>query len=470
MEIKDQNVETATDSEGHEYISEMDATLVDTSADGTVSVAEMTTTADPDDPTDVEGHMTVTETATDGTETVTEYVSNDEGVFKVEEESDLENAVEDIFGVEIGEDLTQVMDANGNPVGEESDSGEVFQAEPDLQSNETGFTGGDETFDSSFMPDETADGSLSDADFDVSVEGDDTAYLETEETAYVETEESAVFEAEGATAFEAEDTSYAETTGASAGSETADTADTAFDAASEAGNAELADQSAHAQAATDAQASADEFIASGDYAAAAEARETAENEAWEAGDDSMLSAYDAQDLTTAADKQEDAAYYEAREAEHAQAGDYEAAKEDAGNAAYAMGDADYYAGGDDHTGQADAEEYNMDNAVWQEGIADSDMDNAAYYAEAGNFDAADSALDSAAEHQEMADNYGDLGEHGAVGADYDPSSEVDSGGSYDPTYDSPVADMDTGYDAGVDTSYDAGASIDTGIDTACDDY
>src|SRR6185295_14152248 len=55
-------------------------------------------------------------------------------------------------------------------------------------------------------------------------------------------------------------------------------------------DAEAAAQEAHADAAKDAQAAADDFIEKGDYAAAAEAREMAENEAWEAGDTSMLSA------------------------------------------------------------------------------------------------------------------------------------------------------------------------------------
>lgn len=475
MEIKDQNIETATDSEGHEYVSEIDATLTETSADGTESVAEMTLTADPDDPTDVEGHMTVTETAPDGTVTETEYLANDEGVFKVEEESDLENAIEEIFGIEIGDDLTQVLDADGNPVGEDSGEGdsnsEVFQAE------DADFTDGDETYESVLVSDDTTDASFSDADFEVSSEGDNVAYLEPEDTSVMETGETALFEAETPTGFETADSSFSGTYETDSGFETAETIDTAddslsaapesetleTDAVSEAESAELADQAAHSQAATDAQSSADEFIASGDYAAASEARETAENEAWEAGDNSMLSNYDSNDLSTAADRQDDAEYYEAREAEHAQAGDYAAAKEDAGNAAYAVGDADWNAGGDDHTGQAKAEEYNMDNAVWQEGLADADAENAVYHAEMGNFDAAETSANSAVEHQESADHFGDLGEHGGETAYYDPSSEVDSGGSYDSTYDSHVADVDTSYDSGMDTSYDSG--VDTSYDS-----
>ena len=121
-----------------------------------------------------------------------------------------------------------------------------------------------------------------------------------------------------------------------------------------------------------------------------------------------------------------------------------------------MGDADYNAGGDDHTGQAKAEEYNMDNAVWHEGIADDAADNATYYAEAGNFDAAESSAAYAADQQDVADHYGDLGEHGGDIGVYDPSSEVDTGGTYDSTA------VDTGFDAGMDTSMDSG--YDAGTD------
>ncbi len=65
----------------------------------------------------------------------------------------------------------------------------------------------------------------------------------------------------------------------------------------DAANADLA---AHASAATDAQEAADAFVASGDYAAAEQARETAESEAAWAGDPSMLAGSDASDLDNSA--------------------------------------------------------------------------------------------------------------------------------------------------------------------------
>src|SRR6185436_18379431 len=109
----------------------------------------------------------------------------------------------------------------------------------------------------------------------------------------------------------------------------------------------------------------------------------------EAGSDSMLSAYDSSDLANAADKQEDAQFYEAQEAIHVQQGDYEAAREDASNAGYATSDADSGAGGADHSGQADAEKYEMDWAVHEEKMADYQADNAVAAAEDGNFEAAE---------------------------------------------------------------------------------
>jgi hypothetical protein len=220
-------------------------------------------------------------------------------------------------------------------------------------------------------------------------------------------------------------------------------------------------EQAHADAAREAQAQADEYIAHGDYAAAAEAREVAENEAWEAGDPGIIEssdytsygASDSSELENAAYKQEIAEDYRAQQAEHIADGDYAAAKEDAQNAAYATGDADYLAGGADHTGQSDQDAYNLDNAVYQEKNADYFVDNAEWYAEAGNPDAAQSSLDTAAGYQESADTYAATADPVSPMYDVDPSSAVDVGGGYD------MYAVDTGFDASVDTtpvSYDSG--------------
>jgi hypothetical protein len=175
----------------------------------------------------------------------------------------------------------------------------------------------------------------------------------------------------------------------------------------------------------------------------------------------MLSTYDSSDLANAAEKQDDAEYYEAQQAVHAQQGDYEAAREDASNAGYAMSDADSAAGGADHSGQADAEKYEMDWAVHEEKQADYYAASAVDALEDGNLEAAEMYAGEADTHQASADNYGDLGEHGGDMGVYDSSSVVDAGGSFESTYDSPV--VETGYDAG------AGMSVDSGYDAGTDD-
>ncbi len=222
-------------------------------------------------------------------------------------------------------------------------------------------------------------------------------------------------------------------------------------------DAELAAQQAHTDAAKDAQSAADEFVAQGDYKAAADAREVAENEAWEAGDSSMLGASDQSDLENAAYKQDVADDYRAQQQEHIEEGDYAAAKEDAQNAGYATGDADYLASGSDHTGQSDNDAYNLDWAVHQDKNADYNAQNAEAYAAEGDFDNAERYADRAGEYQESADHFAAKAD---VESDFyqdDPTSDVMAGGSYDAGT----------YDAGT---YDAGAydAVDTGIDTTVD--
>lgn len=197
---------------------------------------------------------------------------------------------------------------------------------------------------------------------------------------------------------------------------------------------------AHAEAAAEAQAAADEFVAAGDYAAAAEAREVAENEAWAAGDQYILHGSDSTDLETAANEQENAEYYEQQQALHAQQGDYEAAREDASNAAYATFNADWNAGGADHTGQADAEYFQMDLAVWEQETADYHAHSAEQAAVAGDYENAEYFADLAADHQDAADYHGDLGEHGGEIGVYDNTSVVETGGSYE------AADYSSSYD------------------------
>jgi hypothetical protein len=208
----------------------------------------------------------------------------------------------------------------------------------------------------------------------------------------------------------------------------------------EAADSATLEAQAHAEAAVEAQAAADEFVAAGDYAAAAEAREVAENEAWAAGDQYILHGSDSTDLETAAYQQENAEYYEQQQALHAQQGDYEAAREDASNAAYATANADWNAGGADHTGQADAEYFQMGLAVSEEQTSDYFAHSAEQAAVAGDYENAEYFADLAADHQDAADYHGDLGEHGGEIGVYDNTSVVETGGSYE------AADYSSSYD------------------------
>ena len=164
-------------------------------------------------------------------------------------------------------------------------------------------------------------------------------------------------------------------------------------------SAEELEAAAHADSARAAQERADADVASGDYAAAAQERETAENDAWAATDSSMLHGASSIELDSAAAHHEEAERLEQEEARHVQDGDYAAAREDASRAADAQGWSDYRAGGEDHTGQARAEVDKEDWAVWHEQQSGEAERNAEWYAAHGDADAAESSMQSAAEHQ-----------------------------------------------------------------------
>jgi hypothetical protein len=210
---------------------------------------------------------------------------------------------------------------------------------------------------------------------------------------------------------------------------------------------------AHASVAAEAQAQADEAVARGDYEAAAYHREVAENEAYAAGDYGMLHGSNSTQLENADWQQEQANYYEQQQSQYAQAGDYEAAREAASNAAYAHQTADWQAGGSDHSGQAQLEEHQMDWAVWEEGNANYYAQQADYYAAHGDYDNAATYAAEAAEHQAAADYHGDLGTHGNAWGVYDPSSEV----THDTSHSS--YDYSSSYSSAYDTSsYDSSSS------------
>jgi hypothetical protein len=106
------------------------------------------------------------------------------------------------------------------------------------------------------------------------------------------------------------------------------------------------------------------------------------------------------------------------------------------------------AGGSDHTGQADQDAYNLGNAVDAEHNADYFQDNAEWYAEQGNVDAAESSMAHADEYTDAAHGYADAADPSSVGYDVDHSSVVDDGGHYD------MSSVDTGIDHSMDVAHD----------------
>ncbi|REJ77969.1 MAG: hypothetical protein DWQ47_16580 [Acidobacteria bacterium] len=245
----------------------------------------------------------------------------------------------------------------------------------------------------------------------------------------------------------------AEVPDAGQGSETAFAESTGYSELDAQAEMEEMEQNMHGESAREAQEAADAFVEEGDYEAAAQAREVAEAEAAAAGDESMLSGASSDELETAAAKQAEAESLQQQQAEHAREGDYEAALEDSRAAEQAVEDSDFAAGGPDHSGQAEAERGEMEWAVWEQDIADDNARDAAAYAAEGDTDAAEVYADAAVDAQEAADHHGDLGEHGGDVSVYDPTSDVASGGVYDPSTAQADADFDSGIDA-ADTSID----------------
>jgi hypothetical protein len=212
------------------------------------------------------------------------------------------------------------------------------------------------------------------------------------------------------------------------------------------GNQSDAEAQAHADAATDAQQHTDDAVASGDYEAAAHAREDAENEAWEAGNSEMLHGSSSPELDLAADQQDQAQQFEQQEGRDAQAGDYEAARDDAAHAADATGWADYNVGGSAHSGQADQEHQQEGWAVWEHDSAEADYQSADAYAADGEFDSAAQFSANAVDHQEEADYHGAMGDHDSDMAGYDPSSDIGHDTAYE-SYDAAACSHDSSSDS-----------------------
>ena len=197
--------------------------------------------------------------------------------------------------------------------------------------------------------------------------------------------------------------------------------------------------------ATEAQGKADEAIAAGNYEAAAQYREDAENAAWQAGDDSMLHGSNANDLTMADYYQDKAADLEHQQSEYAAAGNYEAARDASRDAATYTQWGDIEGGGADHSAEAQHEYAEMDMASWQQNIADGYQHDADVYAAQGDVDHAEMYQQEANDHQGIADYHGELGQHDGVYDQYDSVPEA----SY------------SGYDYSTDASHTADYSSTT---------
>ena len=189
------------------------------------------------------------------------------------------------------------------------------------------------------------------------------------------------------------------------------------------------DVAEHAEAAAEAQERADEAVAAGDYESAAEFRATAEEEAGQAGDESMLHGSSSTQLVVADEQQDQAEALQQQSAEHAAEGNYEAARQDAADAATLHSWADQNAGGSDHSGLAEKEEQQLDWAAWEQETADGYAQDAEAYAAIGDMEHAEQYADAAGVHQDSADAYGDAGEHGGDLAVTDSSSQVVDDGS-----------------------------------------
>jgi hypothetical protein len=174
MNANETTYTTDTTESGREYVSEIDSVVSQTMDDGTEVVAEITTTASADDPTQIDSHMTVTETAPDGTETVYEVISNENGTFKVEDESLAEEIFEAVFDVEIPDELTPISTGGAHDHADQGDSGFA----QNHSGNETGhqdFNSGGEMFGHDFQSYQTEPAGMP-ASFDNGYEVSSTPY------------------------------------------------------------------------------------------------------------------------------------------------------------------------------------------------------------------------------------------------------------------------------------------------------
>jgi hypothetical protein len=152
------------------------------------------------------------------------------------------------------------------------------------------------------------------------------------------------------------------------------------------------------------------------------------------------------DAQAAEAAREEAEAFQAEQAKAVEEGDWEAAREAAENAEYAMEEVKDHGGdvADAEILEAEYDQMELDNADYHQEIADANADAAAAYAAEGDVETAEIYADSAADHAETAADYGAMADQGGTYADQavDTSSSFDASASID-TVEDTSADLTT---------------------------
>lgn len=137
------------------------------------------------------------------------------------------------------------------------------------------------------------------------------------------------------------------------------------------------------------------------------------------------------DAQLAEEARAEAEAFQAEQAKAVEEGDWEKAGEMAENAEYAMEEVKEHGGdvADAEILEAQYDQMELDNAEYNQEIADDNADAAAAYAAEGDTATAEIYADSAADHAETASDYGSMADQGGTYAE----QTVDTSSSYDTT-------------------------------------
>ncbi len=141
------------------------------------------------------------------------------------------------------------------------------------------------------------------------------------------------------------------------------------------------------------------------------------------------------DAQLAEEARAEAEAFQAEQAKAVEEGDWEKAGEMAQNAEYAMEEVKDHGGdvADAEILEAQYDQMELDNAEYNQEIADDNADSAAAYAAEGDMATAEIYADSAADHAETASDYGAMADQGGTYAEQtvDTSSSYDASASID---------------------------------------